>query len=50
MVRMIIVFLLGMLAGAVGIMVLCVLIVDYMELKRSKELTKEEWKAGLRKK
>lgn len=38
-------FLLGMLIGAVSIIILCVLLVDSMNHK--KELTKEEWKIGL---
>ena len=40
------VFLLGVIAGAVGIMVVSCLVVDGM--KRKKELTKEEWKMGIR--
>ena len=40
------VFLLGVIVGAVGIMVVSCLWVDSMRHKR--ELTKEEWKMGLR--
>lgn len=45
----VVIFLLGMIAGAVTLMIVCVLAVDLAERKRKKPLTKEEWKAGLRK-
>lgn len=39
------VFILGVITGAVGIMILSCLIVEHMRQK--KELTKEEWKMGI---
>lgn len=39
------VFVLGVITGAVGIMILSCLMVEHMRQK--KELTKEEWKMGI---
>lgn len=39
------VFILGVIIGAVGIMILSCLMVEHMRQK--KELTKEEWKMGI---
>lgn len=41
-----VIFFLGMMAGAVGVMVISCLVVDSMN-KRKRELTKEEWKMGI---
>lgn len=41
------VFLLGVIIGAVGIMVIACLVVDDMKRTGKRELTKEEWKMGL---
>ena len=42
MIKMIVIFFLGVITGAVGLMVISCLWVDSMNHKR--ELTKEEWK------
>ena len=41
-----VIFFLGMMAGAVGVMVISCLMVDSMN-KKKRELTKEEWKMGI---
>ena len=46
MITKVVIFFLGVIAGAVGVMVLSVLMVDGMNRKK-KELTKEEWKMGI---
>lgn len=45
MIKMIVIFFLGVITGAVGLMVISCLWVDSMNHKR--ELTKEEWKMGI---
>lgn len=46
MVMYVVIFFLGVMAGAVGVMVISCLVVDSMN-KRKRELTKEEWKMGI---
>ena len=47
MIMKIVIFLLGVIAGAVGVMVISCLMVDRMNGVNKRELTKEEWKMGI---